>query len=137
MLLAPMTIRPIGGAGNIEIGCGTFINTEVRFGVPESKVAIGENVLIGARVSFETVSHTVEYTPGKMRPRTVKSIIVENDVWIGAGSIIVQGVTIGQGAIVAAGSVVTKDVQPNTIVGGVPARFIRDIDMDQRSSKQI
>lgn len=129
MILSPLSIRPIGGAANIEIGRGTFINTDVRFGVPDGKVIIGDSVLIGARVSFETVSHSINYTPGQMRARTTGSIVVENDVWIGAGVIIVQGVTIHKGAIVAAGSVVTKDVEANTIVGGVPAKFIKNIEV--------
>ena len=127
MILSPLGIRPIGGAGNIEIGRGTFINADIRFGVPNGKVVIGNNVLIGARVSFETVSHSIDYIPGKMRTRTTGSIIVEDDVWIGAGVIIVQGVTIHRGAIIAAGSVVTKDVETNTIVGGVPAKFIKNV----------
>ncbi len=127
MILSPLGIRPVGGVKNIEIGKGSFINTDVRFGVPDGQVIIGENVLIGARVSFETVSHSINYTPGKMRKRTTGSIVVEDDVWIGAGVIIVQGVTIHQGAIIAAGSVVTKDVEANTIVGGVPAKFIKNV----------
>jgi len=127
MILSPLSIRPIGGAKNIKIGKGTFINSDVRFGVPNGKIVIGDNVLIGARVSFETVSHSINYTPGKMRTRTTGSIVVEDDVWIGAGVIIIQGVTIHQGAIIAAGSVVTKDVEANTIVGGVPAKFIKNV----------
>ena len=56
-------------------------------------------------------------------------IVLGKNVWIGSNSTILQGVTIGDGAIIAAGSVVTKDVAANTIVGGVPARFIRDINV--------
>ena len=133
MILSPLGIRPIGGAENIEIGRGTFINSDIRFGVPDGKVVIGNNVLIGARVSFETVGHSTSYTPGKMRKRTTGSIVVGNDVWIGAGVIIVQGVTIGNGAIVAAGSVVTRNVEPNTIVGGVPAKFIKNVEVEESS----
>ncbi|OQX59322.1 MAG: transferase [Helicobacteraceae bacterium 4484_230] len=133
MILSPLRIRPIGGAENIEIGRGTFINSDIRFGVPDGKVVIGNNVLIGARVSFETVGHLTSYTPGKMRKRTTGSIVVGNDVWIGAGVIIVQGVTIGDGAIVAAGSVVTRSVEPNTIVGGVPAKFIKNVEVEESS----
>ncbi len=130
MILSPLRIRPIGGAKNIEIGRGSFINQDVRFGVPNGKVVIGDNALIGARVSFETVSHSTDYTPGVMRGRTTGSIVVEDDVWIGAGVIIVQGVTVHHGAIVAAGSVVTKDVEANTIVGGVPAKFIKNVEVN-------
>jgi len=133
MILAPLKIRPIGGAENIEIGRGSFINTDVRFGVPDGKVVIGDHALIGANVSFETVSHSIEYIPGEMRKRTTGSIFVGNDVWIGAGVIIIQGVTIGSGAIIAAGSVVTKDVEANTIVGGVPAKFIKNIAVKEPS----
>ena len=130
MILSPLSIRPVGGIKNIEIGKGSFINTDVRFGVSDSQVTIGENVLIGARVSFETVSHPINYTPGKMRKRTTGSIVVEDDVWIGAGAIILQGVTIYRGAIIAAGSVVKEDVKANTVVGGVPAKFIKNVEVN-------
>jgi maltose O-acetyltransferase len=123
----PLTIRPIGGAKNIQIGNGTFINTEVRFGVPEDKVIIGNNVQIGPRVMFETVNHGLDFVPGKGRGAWTRPIIVEDEVWIGAGSIIMQGVTIGRGAVVAAGAVVTKDVEQKTIVGGIPAKLLRKI----------
>jgi len=58
---------------------------------------------------------------------TAQGIIVEDDVWSGSGAIITDGVRVGQGAVVAAGAVVTKDVAPHTVVGGVPARLIRQI----------
>jgi len=121
----PITIRPIGGARNIEIGRGTFINAECRFGVPKEKVSIGENVQIGPRVMFETVNHGLTYVPGVGRGAWTRAIVVEDEVWIGAGAIVTQGVTIGRGAVVAAGAVATADVAPHTIVGGVPARLLR------------
>lgn len=127
-ILAPVNIRPIGGAQNISIGKGTFINTEARFGVPKDTVTIGNYAQIGPRVMFETVNHTLYCKPGARRGTWTKPIVVGDEVWIGAGAIITQGVTIGQGAVVAAGSVVTKDVEPGTIVGGVPAKLIRRID---------
>ncbi|HOC01231.1 MAG TPA: acyltransferase [Verrucomicrobiota bacterium] len=124
----PLTIRPIGGARNIEIGAGTFMNTETRFGVPKDKVIIGERVQVGPRVMFETVNHGLTYVPGKGRGGGTKTIVIEDEVWIGAGVIVTQGVTIGRGAVVAAGAVVTQDVAPRTIVGGVPAKLIRPIE---------
>ena len=79
---------------------------------------------------FETVNHGLRYIPGKGRGGWTKSIIIEDEVWIEGGEIITQGVTIGRGSVVAAGAVVTKNIEPNTIVGGVPAKFIRKIDSD-------
>jgi acetyltransferase-like isoleucine patch superfamily enzyme len=59
---------------------------------------------------------------------TAQGIVIEDDVWLGAGAIITDGVRVGKGAVVAAGAVVTKDVPPQTLVAGIPARPIRDID---------
>lgn len=124
-IFGPLTVRPVGGASNIEIGRGTFINTEIRFGVPNAKVTIGKNVLIGPRVMFETMNHSLYCQPGKKRGKHSLPIDVEDDVWIGGGAIITPGVKIGCGAVIAAGAVVTKDVEPYMLVGGVPARPIK------------
>lgn len=127
LIWGPITIRPIGGARNIAIGCGTFINSNARFGVPSEPVSIGRNVQIGPNVSFETVSHGLVYIAGKGRGDIVRAIRIEDEVWIGAGAIITGGVTIGKGAVVAAGAVVTRDVDAFTVVGGVPAKLIKTI----------
>jgi len=124
IIWGPLTIRPIGGATNIEIGSDTFINTDVRFGVPNDKVIIGDRVQIGPRVMFETMNHGLKYEPGKGRGGSTKPIVVEDEVWIGGGAIITQGVTIKRGAVVAAGAVVTKNVAVNSVVGGVPAKLM-------------
>ncbi len=124
MIWGPLTIRPLGGARNIAIGSGSFLNTNIRFGVPSAPVTIGRNVQIGPNVSFETVSHGLVYEPGKGRGDIVRPIVVEDEVWIAAGAIITGGVTIGRGAVVVAGAVVSRDVAPGAVVGGVPAREI-------------
>lgn len=123
-----MTIRPLGGARNISIGKGTFINSNARFGVPSAQVSIGRNVQIGPNVCFETVSHELIYVEGKGRSDLVRPIRIEDEVWIGVGAIITGGVNIGKGAVVAAGAVVTRDVEALTVVGGVPAKPIKVID---------
>lgn len=125
-LWGPFTIRPIGGAKNIQVGVDTFVNSDVRFGAPKDKFTIGSRVQIGPRVMFETVSHGLVYEIGNGRGATTKPIVVEDEVWIGGECIISQGVTIGRGAVVAAGSVVTKNVESNTVVGGTPAKFIKN-----------
>ncbi len=127
-IYGPLTIRPFGCAKNIRIGDGTFINTEVRFGVPEAPVTIGRNCEIGPRVMFETLNHGLAFEPGKRRGSFHQPIVVEDEVWIGAGAILLPGVTVGRGAVVAAGAVVTRDVPPFTVAAGVPARVIKKIE---------
>jgi maltose O-acetyltransferase len=124
----PVTIRPLGGAHNLTIHANAFVNTGLRVGCPSASVTIGRGVLIGPRVSLETVSHSVTVTPGRGRTTESAPIIIEDDAWIGAGAIITGGITIGRGAVVAAGAVVTHDVPPLTLVAGVPARPVRSIE---------
>jgi acetyltransferase-like isoleucine patch superfamily enzyme len=127
-IFGPLTVRPYGGCVNIFIGAGTFLNVATNFCVNYDTVTIGERVQIGPRVSFETLGHGLVYLPGVGRGRTSAPIVVDDEVWIGAGVTIVGGVTIGRGSVVAAGAVVTRDVPAGVLVGGVPARVIRALD---------
>lgn len=123
-----LEIAPIGGAKYLKIGKASFINSDVRFQcLKGGEITLGDHVQIGPRCEFETLNHDIKYTEGKQRQNTYKPIVVEDHVWIGAGCIILQGVTIGKGSIVAAGAVVNKNVPPNTIVAGVPAKVIKHI----------
>jgi acetyltransferase-like isoleucine patch superfamily enzyme len=90
-------------------------------------VRIGRNVLIGQRVSFHSENHRFERAdlPIKEQGVTRRGIVVEDDCWLGAGCIVLDGVTVGHGSVVAAGSVVTRDVPPYSVVAGVPAKVIR------------
>ena len=82
--------------------------------------------MIGPNVSIITAGHPLE--PSQRRAAAIgKPIVIERGVWIAAGAIIIGGVTVGEYSVVAAGSVVTKDVPANTLVGGNPARVIRSI----------
>lgn len=111
----------------VSIGNNTYLNGEVRFGCQDKEIKIGEECLIGPRVSFETGSHHLVHSANNGRGFFTKPIVVENKVWIGAGAIILQGVTIGEGSVIAAGAVVTKDVEANTLVGGVPAKLLKKV----------
>jgi acetyltransferase-like isoleucine patch superfamily enzyme len=126
-IFGPFIIRPIGNCSRIKIGKDSFFNTNIRFGCPGADIIIGDKVQIAPNVSFETGSHGIKFVDGVGRGGSAKSIKVEDKVWIGAGSIILQGVIIGEGAVIAAGSVVSKDVPPNTVYGGTPAKEIKKI----------
>jgi acetyltransferase-like isoleucine patch superfamily enzyme len=91
------------------------------------KVEIGNNVMIGPNVTIAGANHGFADVniPMRQQPLTVKGIKIGNDIWIGANSVIVDGVNIGDGAVVAAGSIVTKDIEAYCIVGGNPARYIK------------
>lgn len=109
----------------IDIGEGTFIGSNCEFNAIES-ISIGKNCLIASGSRFIDHNHGTELgTPMKLQPEISAPIHVGSDVWIGTNCVVLKGVTIGDGAIVAAGSIVTKPVEPYTIVGGVPARLIR------------
>jgi maltose O-acetyltransferase len=125
-------IRPIGAASRIEIGKGCFINSEVRFEcAPEVTIKIGARVQVGSRCSFETMNHSVVLLEKNKRGGFPASIVIEDDVWLAARVTILPGVTIGKGSVVAAGAVVTKDVPPFTLVGGVPAKKIKEIKPEE------
>lgn len=113
-----------GGAG-MKIGRNVFVNQNCTF-YDLGGLAIGDDVMIGPNVSLITSGHPVE--PSRRRDFVVaKPIAIERNVWIGAGATIIGGVTVGENSVVAAGAVVTKDVPPNTLVGGNPATVIRSI----------
>lgn len=98
-----------------------------------SSIKIGDNVMFGPQVTIRGGNHRtdivgrtmISITAAEKRPEDDPGVIIENDVWIGTRAIILAGVRIGEGAIVAAGAVVKDDVEPYTIVAGVPARPLR------------
>ncbi|MDO5814956.1 MAG: sugar O-acetyltransferase [Methanobrevibacter sp.] len=110
---------------NIHLGKNVFINAGCKF-QDQGGIYIGDNVLIGHNVVFATLNHNEDVSKrGNLIPGQIN---IGNDVWIGSNATILSGVTVGDGAIIAAGAVVTKDVEPKTIVGGVPARYLRNIN---------
>jgi acetyltransferase-like isoleucine patch superfamily enzyme len=103
-----------------------FINHDCTFSAPTG-MTIGNYVMIGHNCLFSTVKREFSdwKKPMLFQKASMQPIVIENDVWIGSNVTILAGVRIGRGAIVAAGAVVTKDVAPYTIVGGVPAKELK------------
>ncbi len=91
------------------------------------EVRIGDHVMIGPNTLITTVGHPLDYRRRREYVAYAQPVTIEDDVWIGGNVTILPGVTIGRGAVVAAGAVVTRDVAPCTLVGGVPAKEIREI----------
>lgn len=113
------------GGDEIRIGRNVFINQNCTF-YDLGGLTIGDDVMIGPNVSLLTASHPLD--PSKRRSVTIgQPIVIEKNVWIAAGATIIGGVTVGENSVVVAHSVVTRDVPPNTLVGGNPARVIRPI----------
>jgi acetyltransferase-like isoleucine patch superfamily enzyme len=108
----------------IQIGKNVFINHACTF-LDMGGITIEDNVLIGPKVNLITENHPLN--PNDRKTLICKPIVIKRNAWIGAAATILPGVTIGENAVVAAGALVTEDVAPNTIVGGVPAKFIRNI----------
>lgn len=111
---------------NIEIGDYSTINRSCWFSGGGGLI-IGNDVLIGPNVIIHTANHNFENSkmPFRLQGHTYKSVTIKNNVWIGAGAIILPGVIINSNSIIAAGAVVTKDVAEGVIVGGIPARILK------------
>lgn len=118
----------IRNAHNISMGNNVRITMDCCIWAEQnSKIVFGNDVLVGPGVKMFCGNHGIELngTPITFQERKEADIIIGNDVWIGANSVVTSGVTINDGAVVAAGSVVTKDVAEKSIVGGVPAKLIK------------
>lgn len=110
---------------NITIGKSVFINSGCKF-QDQGGITIGDGALIGHNTVLATLNHAM--APEQRSDLHPAPIVIGKNVWIGSNSTILPGVTIGDGAIIAAGAVVNRDVEANTIVGGVPATVIKSID---------
>ena len=110
---------------NITVGENVFINACCHF-QDHGGVMIGDGCQIGHNVVFATLNHGL--APKERKSTYPAPIVLGRNVWVGSNATILQGVTIGDNAVIAAGAVVTKDVAPNTVVGGVPAQFIKNIN---------
>lgn len=107
---------------NITIGKNVFINSGCHF-QDQGGIVIGDNALIGHNVVLATINH--DLNPANNRKNYYAPINIASNVWIGSNATVLPCVTIGEWAVVAAGTVVTKDVPPYTVVGGIPAKVIK------------
>lgn len=116
----------------IRIGNNVYFNTDIHIGCID-KIEIGDDCLFASRIYItdhdhgDTTYQSLQYPPAKRKLISKGPVIIKNNVWVGEGVAILSGVTIGENAIIATNSVVTKDVPPNSVVGGIPARVIKTI----------
>lgn len=135
-----------------KVGKGVIFNAKIHLEVPEKievgnnssinrlcwfsgggGLFIGDNVLIGPNVIIHSANHNYskKNVPIRLQGHNFKKVVIMDNVWIGAGVIILPGVIINKNSVVAAGSVVTKNVPESVIVGGVPAKIIKKIEYDK------
>jgi len=138
-------VMDIFSYSTISIGNDVFIGSGAKFSASQSSITIGNKIMFGPNVTIMGGDHNIGVVGSYMfdvkekLPENDLPIIIKDDVWVGCNVTILKGVTIGQGSIIAAGSVVIKSVEPYSIVGGVPAKKIsqRFSDSDIIKHKKI
>ncbi|TXZ06298.1 sugar O-acetyltransferase [Vibrio mimicus] len=119
---------------NIHFKCGGFLNTNVTI-LDIAPVTIGEYVQMGPNVVISTVGHPLDLAQRVLPIAAGNPIVIEDNVWLGAGAIVLDGVTIGARSVVGAGSVVTRDIPPDCVAVGNPCRVIRQIEHSEMPSE--
>lgn len=114
------------GLKNVHAGKNVFFNFGCTF-VDDADITIGDNTLFGPNVSVNTAEHPLSPALRRNGLQYNKPVHIGNNVWVGAGAVILAGVTIGDNSVIGAGSVVTKDIPENSVALGVPARVVRMI----------
>ena len=109
---------------NIHIGRHVFVNYDCSF-MDVDRITLEDHVMVGPRVNLIAGGHPVDPADRRQGVITHKPIVIKRHVWIGAAATILAGVTVGENSVVAAGAVVTRDVEPDCVVAGVPARVVK------------
>lgn len=111
---------------NVTLGNNVYVNFNLTL-VDDAEIIIGDMVMIAPNVTIATANHAI-YPPLREKGmQYVRPVVIEKNVWIGAGTVIVPGVTIGENSVIGAGSVVTKDIPANVVAVGNPCRVMREI----------
>ena len=121
------------GIENISVGNYTSLGVNTRILSTRAQVKIGNHVMFGPAVTIVSGDHRTDMIGRYMAevgdsdklPENDRDVVIEDDVWVGSHAIILKGVTVGRGSVVASGALVNKDVPPYSIVGGVPAKVIK------------
>jgi maltose O-acetyltransferase len=116
---------------NIHLGDHVFLNYQCVI-LDCAEVRVGDHVMIGPAVQIYTPAHLLQAEGRNQGLEVAKPIVIEDNVWIGGGAILLPGVTVGRNAVVGAGAVVPRDVEANTVVAGNPAKVVRHIDQQLR-----
>ena len=110
----------------IRVGRGTFINSNLT-ALDVAPITIGEDCQIGPNVQLLTPTHPLEPQLRRDKLEAAQPITLRDNVWIGGGAIILPGITVGENSVIGAGAVVTRDVPPNVVAAGNPARVVREL----------
>lgn len=120
-------LRANWGGRNVHFGNGVYANFNLTL-VDDGEILVGDNVMFGPNVVIATASHPIHPELRKKQAQYNLPIHIGNNVWIGAGAIVLPGVKIGDNSIIGAGSVVTKDIPSNVVAVGNPCRVLREIN---------
>ena len=123
-LLSPFTCDY---GNNIVLGKNVFINSNCYF-MDGAKITVGDNVFIGPSCGFYTANHPLDYQTRNQGIEQALPILIGNNVWLGGNVIVLPGVKIGDGCVIGAGSVVTKDIEANSVATGIPCNVIKKIE---------
>lgn len=133
-IMGPLDVTGPGKVRDLfSIGDKTLVSGPVHINLG-AEVRIGSRVRLGHHVVLLTIDHEIGSSADRCGNLVVAPIYIDDGAWIGSRVTLLPGVTIGKGAVVATGAVVTRDVPPDVLVAGVPARFIRDLKLEQPRS---
>lgn len=114
--------------GRVSIGRGCYLNSFTVLDPGSASITVEDGVAIGTGGVISAATHEIGPSENRASVGRAEPVIIETGAWLGARVVVLPGVTIGRGAIVGAGAVVTRDCKPDAVHAGVPARLVRDID---------